>query len=132
MNRWTLAERHSGTGAAPTTALPGSRGGGPRRAARDRIARRGARPTRRRTGGVGRGRDREEKFSTDAADAARRHSGALDGIGLCQVTVHLTYASRAWHALTGRALYLTRNWTTDDERRELTGLPYEPALATKP
>jgi hypothetical protein len=42
------------------------------------------------------------------------------------------YVSRAWHALIDRALYLTRNWTADDERRELTGLPYEPALATKP
>ena len=36
----------------------------------------------------------DEKSSTDAVGAARQYSGALGGIGLCQVAVHLTYASR--------------------------------------
>jgi SRSO17 transposase len=36
----------------------------------------------------------DEKSSTDAVAAARQYSGALGGIGLCQVAVHLTYASR--------------------------------------
>ncbi len=36
----------------------------------------------------------DEKSSTGAAAAARQYSGALGGTGLCQVAVHLTYASR--------------------------------------
>ncbi|MFK0194236.1 IS701 family transposase [Kitasatospora sp. NPDC090308] len=74
----------------------------------------------------------EEKSSTDAVAAARQYSGALGGIGLCQVAVHLTYATPAGHALIDRALYLTRDWAADDERRELTGVPDELAFATKP
>ncbi|WP_318215137.1 transposase [Streptomyces sp. SCL15-6] len=34
-----------------------------------------------------------EKSSTDCVGAARQYSGALSGVGLCQVAVHLTYAS---------------------------------------
>lgn len=75
---------------------------------------------------------RDEKPSADAVGAARQYSGALGGIGLCQVAVHLTYASRLGHALLDRALYLTKDWAADDERRELTGVPDEPAFATKP
>jgi SRSO17 transposase len=73
-----------------------------------------------------------EKSSTDAVGAARQYSGALGGVGLCQVAVHLTYASRSGQALVDRALYLTRDWAADDERRELTGVPDELAFATKP
>jgi SRSO17 transposase len=74
----------------------------------------------------------DEKSSTDAVGAARQYSGSLGGIGLCQVAVHLTYAAPAGHALIDRALYLTRDWAADDERRELTGVPDELAFATKP
>ena len=48
----------------------------------------------------------DEKSSTDAFGAARQYSGALGGIGLCQVAVLLTYASRRGQALLDRALYL--------------------------
>ncbi|GAA2813510.1 IS701 family transposase [Kitasatospora paracochleata] len=74
----------------------------------------------------------DEKSSMDAVGAARQYSGALGGIGLCQVAVHLTYASRFGHALLDRALYLTKDWATDDELRELTGVPDELVFATKP
>jgi len=74
----------------------------------------------------------DEKSSTDAVGAARQYSGALGGVGLCQVAVHLTYASRSGQALVDRALYLTRDWAADDERRELTGVPDELVFATKP
>ena len=74
----------------------------------------------------------DEKSSTDAVGAARQYSGALGGIGLCQVAVLLTSASRRRQALLGRALYLPRDWAADDERRELTGVPDELAFATKP
>ncbi|MFD5164282.1 transposase [Streptomyces hawaiiensis] len=42
--------------------------------------------------------------------ASRQYSGALGGIGLCQVAVHLAYASRRGHALIDRALYLPADW----------------------
>lgn len=74
----------------------------------------------------------DEKSSTDAVGAARQYSGALGGIGLCQVAVHLTYATAAGHALIDRALYLPKDWAADDERRELTGVPDDLAFATKP
>jgi len=45
----------------------------------------------------------DEKSSTDAVGAARQYSGALGGIGLCQVAVFLTYASgRGRPSSTGR------------------------------
>lgn len=74
----------------------------------------------------------DEKSSADAVGAARQYSGALGGVALCQVAVHLTYASAAGSALIDRALYLTRDWAFDDERRTLAGVPDELAFATKP
>ena len=74
----------------------------------------------------------DEKSSTDAVGASRQYSGALGGIGLCQVAVHLTYAAQSGHALIDRALYLARDWAGDDERRELAHVPGELCFATKP
>jgi len=45
----------------------------------------------------------DEKSSADAVGAARQYSGALGGIGPCQVAVHLTYASRLGQAIVDRA-----------------------------
>ncbi|WP_409468959.1 IS701 family transposase [Streptomyces sp. HC307] len=74
----------------------------------------------------------DAKSSTDAVGAAHQYSGALGGVGLCQVAVHLTYVGPAGHALIDRALYLTRDWAADEERRLLTGVPDELVFATKP
>ena len=74
----------------------------------------------------------DEKSSADCAGAARQYSGTVGGIALCQVAVTLTYASRAGHALIGRALYLPEGWASDEERRELAGVPDEVMFATKP
>src|SRR5690242_19391296 len=74
----------------------------------------------------------DEKSSTDAVGASRQYSGALGGIGLCQVAVHLTYAAESGHALIDRALSLARDWAGDDERRELAHVPDELCFATKP
>ncbi|MET7845940.1 IS701 family transposase [Streptomyces sp. NPDC005356] len=74
----------------------------------------------------------DEKSSTDCVGAARQYSGALAGIGLCQVAVHLTYASRHGHALIDRALYLGAEWAADEERRLLTHVPDDVMFATKP
>ena len=74
----------------------------------------------------------DEKSSADCVGAARQYSGTVGGIALCQVAVTLTYASRAGHALIGRALYLPEGWASDEERRELAGVPDEVMFATKP
>ncbi|MFE0705424.1 IS701 family transposase, partial [Streptomyces sp. NPDC058872] len=74
----------------------------------------------------------DEKSSLDAVGAARQYSGALGGIGLCQVAVHLSYVSGDGHALIDRRLYLGEAWAADDERRELAGVPDETVFATKP
>ncbi|MFL5997727.1 MAG: IS701 family transposase [Streptomyces sp.] len=74
----------------------------------------------------------DENSSTDAVGAARQYSGALGGIGLCQVAVHLSYVSADGHALIDRHLYLGADWAADDERRILAGVPDETVFATKP
>ena len=74
----------------------------------------------------------DAKTSADCAGAARQYSGTLGGIALCQVTVTLTCASPAGHALIGRALYLPADWAADEERRELAGVPDDVMFATKP
>lgn len=74
----------------------------------------------------------DAKSSTDAVAAARQYSGSVGGVDLCQVAVHLTFATGAGHCLIDRRLYFTREWAADEERRELTGVPDELCFATKP
>lgn len=74
----------------------------------------------------------DAKSSADAVGAAHQHSGALGGVGLCQVAVHMSLATSRGHALVDRALYPPAGWAADDERRELAGVPDETAFATKP
>ncbi|MEY9988291.1 SRSO17 transposase [Streptomyces sp. V4I8] len=57
---------------------------------------------------------------------------ALGGVDLCQVAVHLTFATATGHCLIDRRLYFTREWAGDEERRELTGVPDELCFTTKP
>lgn len=74
----------------------------------------------------------DEKSSKDAVGAGYQHSGSLGGIGLCQVAVHLAFATTHGHTIIDRALYLPRDWAGDDERRELVGIPEEVAFVAKP
>ncbi|MFJ6053701.1 transposase [Streptomyces sp. NPDC092307] len=74
----------------------------------------------------------DAKSSTDAVGAARQYSGSLGGVDLCQVAVHLTFASPVGHCLVGRRLYFTKDWAADEERRELAGVPDGLCFATKP
>jgi SRSO17 transposase len=74
----------------------------------------------------------DAKSSTDAAGAARQYSGSTGGVALCQVMVTLTYATSRGHTLLGRALYLPGSRASDEEHRELTGIPDEIMFATKP
>jgi SRSO17 transposase len=74
----------------------------------------------------------DAKSSTDAVAAARQYSGSVGGVDLCQVAVHLFFASSAGHCLIGRRLYFTQEWAADEERRELAGVPDGLCFATKP
>ncbi|MDX3073672.1 IS701 family transposase [Streptomyces sp. MI02-7b] len=74
----------------------------------------------------------DEKSSTDCVGASHQYSGALGGVGLCQIAVHLTYASPHGHALIDRELYLPAAWAEDEERRLLRHVPDEVTFATKP
>ncbi|MFI9272118.1 transposase [Kitasatospora sp. NPDC052896] len=74
----------------------------------------------------------DAKSSTDAVGAGPQYSGSLGGVGLCQVAVHLSFASGLGHTVVDRALHLPRGWAEDDERRELAGVPDEVAFTTKP
>ncbi|MEU2867516.1 IS701 family transposase, partial [Streptomyces mirabilis] len=74
----------------------------------------------------------DAKSSTDCVGAAHQYSGALGGVGLCQVAVHLTYASARGHALIDRELYLPTDWAADEERRLLRHVPDAVEFATKP
>ncbi|MFI8088598.1 IS701 family transposase [Streptomyces sp. NPDC086080] len=74
----------------------------------------------------------DEKSSTDCVGASHQYSGALGGVGLCQVAVHLTYASPRGHALIDRELYLPAAWAEGEERRLLRHVPDEVTFATKP
>jgi SRSO17 transposase len=74
----------------------------------------------------------DAKSSTDAVGAARQYSGSVGGVDLCQVAVHLTFATAAGHCLIDRRLYFTQEWAGDEERRELAGVPDELCFASKP
>ncbi|MFD7163668.1 transposase [Streptomyces violascens] len=50
----------------------------------------------------------DAKSSTDCVGAGRQYSGALGGVGLCQVAVHLAAVTATTKVLIDRALYLRR------------------------
>lgn len=72
------------------------------------------------------------KSSTGCVGAGRQYSGALRGVGLCQVAVHLAVVTPTTRVIIDRALYLPADWAADGERREAAGVPDEVAFATKP
>lgn len=74
----------------------------------------------------------DEKSSDSCAGASHQYSGTVGGTAMCQVAVTLTWAAPAGHALIGRALYLPEGWASDEERRELAGVPGEITFETKP
>jgi SRSO17 transposase len=73
----------------------------------------------------------DAKSSTEAVGAAHQYSGSIGGVGLCQVAVHLTFATTRGHTIIDRVLYLGKDWAADEERRELTRVPDELTFATK-
>jgi SRSO17 transposase len=74
----------------------------------------------------------DAKSPTDCVGAGRQYSGAIGGVGLCQVAVHLAAVTATTKVIIDRALYLPADWAADEERREVAGVPEEIAFATKP
>jgi SRSO17 transposase len=74
----------------------------------------------------------DAKSSTGCVGAGRQYSGALKGVGLCQVAVHLAMVTETVRVVIDRALYLPKDWTADEERRDTAGVPEEIVFATKP
>ncbi|MER6695527.1 IS701 family transposase, partial [Streptomyces minutiscleroticus] len=74
----------------------------------------------------------DAKSSTDCVGAGRQYSGALKGVGLCQVAVHLAAVTDTTRVVIDRTLYLPKDWAADEERREAAGAPEEIMFATKP
>jgi len=73
----------------------------------------------------------DAKSSTGCVGAGRQYSGAIKGVGLCQVAVHLAVVTASVRVVIDRALYLPRDWAADEERREVAGVPEEIMFATK-
>jgi SRSO17 transposase len=65
----------------------------------------------------------DAKSSTDCVGAGRQYSGAIGGVGLCQVAVHLAAVTATTKVIIDRALYLPADWAADEERREVAGVP---------
>ncbi|MCX4784519.1 IS701 family transposase [Streptomyces sp. NBC_01264] len=74
----------------------------------------------------------DAKSSTDCVGAGRQYSGAIGGVGLCQVAVHLAAVTSTTKMILDRALYLPADWAADEERRQMAGVPEHVTFATKP
>ncbi|ARP73817.1 transposase [Streptomyces pluripotens] len=74
----------------------------------------------------------DAKSSTGCVGAGRQYSGAIRGVGLCQVAVHLAAVTDSARVVIDRALYLPKDWAADEERRDAAGVPEEVMFATKP
>jgi SRSO17 transposase len=72
------------------------------------------------------------KKGVHSVGVSRQYSGTAGRIENCQIGVFLAYASRFGQALIDRRLYLPETWSTDDARREKTGVPQDLSFATKP
>ena len=71
------------------------------------------------------------KKGTKSCGVARQYSGTAGRIENCQIGVFLGYATKKGRALLDRALYLSKEWAADAERRKGAGIPEEVAFATK-
>jgi SRSO17 transposase len=72
------------------------------------------------------------KQGTHSVGVQRQYTGSAGKVTNCQIGVSLTLATREDHVPIGFELYLPKQWTTDDERREATRIPAVVQFATKP
>jgi SRSO17 transposase len=73
----------------------------------------------------------DAKSSTGCVGAGRQYSGAIRGVGLCQVAVYLAVVTASVRVVIDRVLYLPKGWAADEERRDVAGVPEEIMFATK-
>lgn len=72
------------------------------------------------------------KKGTHSVGVKRQYSGTAGRIENCQIGVFLCYASAHGAAFLDRALYLPKDWSSDQARRQAAGVPEAVAFATKP
>ncbi|MEV5958838.1 transposase [Streptomyces sp. NPDC051987] len=73
----------------------------------------------------------DAKSSAGCVGAGRQYSGAIKGVGRCQVAVPLAAVTASVRVVIDRVLYLSKDWAADEERREVAGVPEEFMFATK-
>jgi SRSO17 transposase len=71
------------------------------------------------------------KKGTKSCGVARQYTGTAGDTVNCQVGVFLAYASAHGAAFIDRALYLPREWATDQDRRVEAGIPAGTRFASK-
>jgi SRSO17 transposase len=71
------------------------------------------------------------KKGTKSVGVARQYSGTAGRIENCQIGVFLGYVTDRGRALLDRALYLPKEWATDQKRRKIAGVPKSVGFATK-
>jgi SRSO17 transposase len=71
------------------------------------------------------------KKGTKSCGVARQYTGTAGRVENCQVGVFLGYVTPKGRALIDRALYLSKDWAGDADRRDAAGVPDEVEFATK-
>ncbi len=71
------------------------------------------------------------KKGTKSVGVARQWCGRLGKVENCQVGVFMAYASRKEHAIVNTRLYLPKEWTKDESRRNEAGVPKTARLRTR-
>jgi hypothetical protein len=72
------------------------------------------------------------KRGNKSVGVKRQYSGTACGTENCQVAVFLCCASASGAAFIDRALYFSREWAKDQQRRAEAGIPEEVGFTTKP
>jgi SRSO17 transposase len=71
------------------------------------------------------------KSGQDSVGVGRQWCGRLGKVENCQVAVYMGYVSRHEHALVDTRLFLPREWTKDQQRRQKVGIPSEVRFRTR-
>jgi SRSO17 transposase len=71
------------------------------------------------------------KSGQDSVGVGRQWCGRLGKVDNCQVAVYMGYVSRHEHALVDTRLFLPKEWTKDQERRQKVGVPSEVRFHTR-
>ncbi|WP_259129890.1 IS701 family transposase [Rhizobium sp. BK661] len=72
------------------------------------------------------------KKGEHSVGVTRQYSGTAGRVENCQVGVFAAYASRFFHALIDRRLYLPKGWAENQARRVNACVPEDAAFASKP